>query len=147
MEFAVKPGDLVRAQVEQVPSGRWRYIVEDETNGVSAWGTKPVHYVAREAEWIVEDSGRVPLGTGYYPLADFTPVAFSDLAVGESGDARTFLPDLSSIEMVQSDGTVEAGQGPLRSRGTFAVFTVRYWRADPACRTRAEPLVGCRTRV
>jgi hypothetical protein len=126
IEFAVKPGDLVRAHVEQVPSGKWRYFVEDETNGVSAWGTKPVQYVAREAEWIVEDSGLVPVGTGYYPLADFTPVTFSDLAVGESGDAWTFLPDLSSIEMVQSDGTVKAGQGPLRSRGAFAVFTVRY---------------------
>lgn len=126
MEFAVRPGDLVHARVEQAPSGEWRYFVADETNGKSAWGTKPVRYVAKEAEWIVEDSGLLPVGTGYYPLADFTPVTFNDLAVGESRGARTFLADLFSIEMVQNDGKIDARQSPLRSRGTFASFTVRY---------------------
>ena len=123
--FAVAPGDVIYGYVYQDTSGFWVYDIEDLTSGLSSLSEEPYSGVGMTAEWIAEDTGD-PTTQGLYPLADFGSVTFTDLTLAPTSGSW-YLPSFSdAIEMVATDGSVEALPGPIQGSGTSASFTVTY---------------------
>jgi uncharacterized repeat protein (TIGR02543 family) len=123
--FNVNTGDVIDAEVYQNSSGYWVYSVRDLTNGASSSKVEAYDGAGASAEWIAEDPGD-PSTTGEYPLADFTPVTFSNLAVTVIGGAWTLPPYSDAVQIVDANGTVEALPGQIQGSGSSASFTVYY---------------------
>jgi uncharacterized repeat protein (TIGR02543 family) len=123
--FNVNAGDIIDAAVYQNSAGYWVYSVRDLTSGVSSSQVEAYDGVGASAEWIAEDPGD-PSSSGDYPLADFAPVTFSNLAVTVSGGSWTLPPYSDAVQIVDANGTVEATPGQIQGSGSSASFTVYY---------------------
>ncbi len=123
--FTVSPGDVISAEVWQETSGLWAYYVSDLTSGSSSSAPESFSGPGTTAEWIAEDPGD-PTTQGLYPLGDFGTVEFTDLGLIVPSGSWTLPPYSDAVEMVASDGSVEALPRPIQGSGTSASFTVTY---------------------
>ncbi len=114
-QFQVTAGDVIDAEVSQTTSGSWVATVTDLTSGQSATASEPAVFAGSSAEWIAEDSG-VAGSSSLAPLADFSPVTFSDLSTAPAST----LSYADAIEMQRANGSVEALPSPPQG----ASFTV-----------------------
>jgi hypothetical protein len=135
--FMVSPGDVISAKVYLDVNGYWDYVITDQTSGATSGAeelsTEPLVGAAGEAEWIEEDPGcssSNPLcldnnGTEVWPFADFGSVTFTDLTLALTSGSWT-LPYSDAMEMISSNGSVEALPSPIQGSGASASFTVTY---------------------
>jgi hypothetical protein len=122
--FAVSAGDMIEAQVFQDSSGHWNYYLKDWTTGQVSSSPESYTGTGLTAEWIAEDPGN-PATNGLFPLADFSPVTFSDLGLQVSG-GTWYIPDATDAGALTANGAVIAAPTPVLGSGTLAEFTVYY---------------------
>jgi len=123
--FAVASGDDIDAEVWQETSGFWAYYIKDLTSGSVSSAVEPFSGPGTTAEWIAEDTDD-PTTQGLYPLADFGSVTFTDLGLIVPSGSWMVPPYSDAIEMVATDGSVEALPSPIQGSGASASFTVTY---------------------
>jgi uncharacterized repeat protein (TIGR02543 family) len=123
--FRVVPGDVMEASVYQTVSGQWAYNIKDLTSGVVSSVVEAYSGQGLSAEWTAEDPESVSAGD-LFPLAEFGSVTFSDLYLEVSGSTWSLPSYTDAIEMVASNGSVEALPSPIVGTGTAAAFTAYY---------------------
>lgn len=123
--FAIQPADLIDAQVFQTASDEWEYYVKDLTSGAVSARIEPYSGSGVTAEWIAEDPGD-PYANGLYSLPNFGLVTFTDLGLTVPGGNWYDPPYSDAIELIGSDGNLEALPTQVVGSGPSTSFTVYY---------------------
>jgi len=124
--FSVSAGDVIYAEVNQSSSsGLWTYSIEDVTTDTTSTSPESFDGAGTSAEWIAEDPG-IPNSNGLYPLADFGSVTFTQLGLTVPSGSWTVPPYSDAIEMVGTNGAIEASPSPVYGVAAAADFTVTY---------------------
>jgi hypothetical protein len=135
--FSVSPGDVIYAEVNQSSSsGLWTYSIEDVTIDLTSTSAESFNGAGTSAEWIAEDPG-IPGTTALYPLADFGSVTFTQLGLTVPSGSWTAPPYSDAIEMVGTNGAIEASPSPVYGVAAAADFTVTY-QPPPAMASSAR---------
>jgi hypothetical protein len=114
MPVRVRPGDVVRASIEEVSSGRWRVTLQNETTGCSYDTTVAYGSVHTSAEWIEE----MPSGSVLIPLDQFDSVHFLSASAVKDGKTVTPLAEQARpVTMVADDGSTLALPSVLSEKG------------------------------
>jgi hypothetical protein len=126
--FTVSPGDAIYAQVYKDSTGYWNYSIEDVTTGVSSTSPESFAGPGTCAEWIAEDPGipNTSSTNSLYPLADFGSVTFTNLGLTVPSGSWTVPPYSDAVEMVGTNGAIEASPSPVYGAAAAADFTVTY---------------------
>jgi hypothetical protein len=113
----IRPGDVVTATVLSTGSTSFRLTLENQTTGRSSTITSSSSTASRASAEVIAEAPAD--GSGVLPLATFGLATFSACAV-DGGSLAT--AGASSIDMVDSGGTVIAATSALSADGTsFAV--------------------------
>ncbi len=100
--FTASPGDLIRAQVQEISPGSWQYVLSDLTSGQSASASMAFDGPGAAADWIEEDPATATYGGNVHllPYADFGSVSFTDLSLNGQAPSLDLAGD--GIALVQS---------------------------------------------
>ncbi len=100
--FTASPGDLIRAQVQEISPGSWQYVLSDLTSGQSASASMAFDGPGAAADWIEEDPATATYGGNVHllPYADFGSVSFTDLSLNGQAPSLDLADD--GIALVQS---------------------------------------------
>lgn len=122
VKMAIKPGDIMTAEVKYVGNGKFSLTLTDVTTGKTFSTTQKSASAQRSsAEWIAEAPS---LGGNIAPLAKFGTVSFTSAQATLNGHTGTISDTAwqnDAINMVTSSGTIKAQTSSLSGGSAFSV--------------------------